>query len=138
MPLQETQTWRGLGLAKQIPIAELDPARGRRLYLQKCITCHGKNGQGLQVGELKPGPLWGPRSWNDGAGAARVYTLAGYLRHSMPYLAPGTLSDEEAQLIARYIDARPRPAFAAKQRDFLVEKLPPDAVYYQRVTPSPP
>jgi len=118
---EETKVWRGQGIAKPIPLAQLDPAR---------VSCHGKDGQGVQIGALKPGPLWGARSWNDGAGAARVYTLAGYLRHSMPYLAPGSLTDEEAQLIARYITSKPRPEFGAKERDYLVEKLPPDAVYY--------
>ncbi len=127
---EETKAWRGQGVAKPIPLAQLDPARGRRLYREKCVSCHGKDGQGVQIGALKPGPLWGARSWNDGAGAARVYTLAGYLRHSMPYLAPGSLTDEEAQLIARYITSKPRPEFGAKERDYLVEKLPPDAVYY--------
>jgi cytochrome c len=48
----------------------------------------------------------------------------------MPYTAPGSLSDEEAQLIAAFLTAQPRPPFPAKERDFLVEPLPPDAVYY--------
>jgi thiosulfate dehydrogenase len=85
----------------------------------------------VRIGDLRPGPLWGPRSWNDGAGAARTHTLASYLRHAMPYTAPGSLSDEEAQLIAAYIESQPRPAFDAKDRDFLVEPMPPDAVYYR-------
>lgn len=115
-----------------IPLDRIDPRRGRRLYRQKCLNCHGKDGQGVQIGEIKPGPLWGPRSWNDGAGAARTYTLAGLFRHSMPYSAPGTLTDEEAQQIAAWLTSRPRPAFGAKERDFRVEPLPPDAVYYRR------
>jgi thiosulfate dehydrogenase len=131
---EETRTWRGIAIArdKLVPLAKLDLARGRKLYVAKCLQCHGRNGQGVQVGDLKAGPLWGPRSWNDGAGAARTYTLAGYLRHAMPYLAPGSLTDEEAQQIAAYIDSKPRPVFEAKSRDFLVEPLPPDAVYYRR------
>ncbi len=128
---EETKAWRGQGIAKPIPLAQLDPKLGRRLYREKCVSCHGKDGQGVRIGSLKPGPLWGARSWNDGAGAARVYTLAGYLRQSMPYLAPGSLTDEEAQLIARYITSKPRPEFGAKERDYMVEKLPPDAVYYR-------
>jgi len=130
----DTRAWRGSGIPKAMlqPLDKLDPRRGRKLFLQKCVNCHGKDGQGVQVGELKPGPLWGPRSWNDGAGAARTYTLAGLFRHSMPYTAPGSLTDEEAQLIAAYLTSRPRPAFRAKQRDFRVEPLPPDAVYYRR------
>ena len=54
----------------------------------------------MQIGDKKAGPLWGDGSWNDGAGAARVYTLAGIIRYSMPYLSPGSLTDEEAQQVA--------------------------------------
>ena len=94
---------------KRIPLSRLDPARGARLYRQKCELCHGRDGQGVDIGDIHPGPLWGPRSWNDGAGAARVYTLASFVRHAMPYSAPGSLTDEEAQQIAAYIDSKPRP-----------------------------
>ena len=51
---------------------------------------------------------------------------------SMPYTAPGSLTDEEAQQIAAYITSQPRPVFEAKTLDFLVEPRPPDAVYYNR------
>ncbi|MCA1828117.1 MAG: c-type cytochrome [Myxococcales bacterium] len=129
---EQTRAWRGKGLAQQLPLDKLDPKRGRSLYLAKCSNCHGLTGRGLWIGGLKPGPLWGPKSWNDGAGAARTYTLAGLFRHSMPYTAPGSLTDEEAQQIAAYITSQPRPSFAAKSLDFLVEPRPPDAVYYGR------
>lgn len=130
---EETRAWRRTAIAPAdlLPTARLDPARGEKLYRARCMNCHGKSGQGVRIGGLKPGPLWGAGSWNDGAGAARIYTLAGYLRHAMPYLAPGSLTDEEAQLIAAFIDSQPRPAFPAKARDFLIEKLPRDAVYYR-------
>ena len=90
------------------------------------------DGQGVAVGDKKPGPLWGPDSWNDGAGAARVYTLAGIVRYAMPYLNPGSLTDEEAQEVAAFINSKPRPAFPYKQTDYLTEKLPGDAVYYAK------
>ena len=124
----QTRAWRGRKIEK--PLAKPDPARGRQLYLDKCAACHANSGQGLRIGDVRPGPLWGPQSWNDGAGAARTLTLAAYLRHAMPYSAPGSLTDEEAQLIAAYIDSQPRPAFAAKDKDFLTEPLPADATYY--------
>ena len=50
----------------------------------------------------------------------------------MPYLNPGKLTDEEAQQVAAFIDSRPRPAFPSKDHDYQVEKLPVDAVYYER------
>jgi thiosulfate dehydrogenase len=100
------------------------------LFLERCTTCHGTDGQGVFVGDKRPGPLWGPDSWNDGAGAARVYTLAGIIRYSMPYLNPGSLTDEEAQHLAAFINSKPRPAFPFKTSDYRTEKLPADGVYY--------
>ncbi len=127
--------WRGqntIAASALIPVASLDRHRGEEIFKERCTNCHGLDGQGVAVGDKKPGPLWGPDSWNDGAGAARVYTLAGIIRYSMPYLNPGSLSDEEAQLLAAFINSQPRPAFPYKPQDYLTEKLPPDSVYYPR------
>ncbi len=82
------------------------------------------------MGDKKPGPLWGPDSWNDGAGASRVYTLAGIIRYAMPYLDPGSLTDQEAQELAAFITSKPRPSYPFKAQDYLTEKLPADSVYY--------
>jgi thiosulfate dehydrogenase len=115
---------------KLIPVAKLDAAAGGALYTERCVSCHGQDGQGVQIGDKKAGPLWGDGSWNDGAGAARVYTLAGIIRYSMPYLSPGSLTDEEAQQVARFITSKPRPRYPFKSRDYVGSKVPPDAVYY--------
>jgi thiosulfate dehydrogenase len=115
---------------KLIPVAKIDLAAGGTVYAEKCVSCHGPEGQGVQIGDKKAGPLWGDGSWNDGAGAARVYTLAGIIRYSMPYLSPGSLTDEEAQQVARFITSKPRPRFPFKSRDYSGSKIPPDAVYY--------
>ena len=127
--------WRGqntIAASALIPVDKLDPAKGEAIFNEHCTTCHGVDGQGVMVGDKKPGPLWGPDSWNDGAGAARVYTLAGIVRYSMPYLDPGSLTDEEAQQVAAFVNAKPRPSYPFKQQDYLTEKLPPDSVYYPR------
>jgi thiosulfate dehydrogenase len=127
--------WRGQNVippSNLIPVAALDPQRGEALFIEKCTNCHGTDGQGVAIGDKKPGPLWGPDSWNDGAGAARVYTLAGIIRYSMPYLDPGSLTDEEAQLLAAFITSKPRPSYPFKHQDYLTEKLPADSVYYPR------
>ena len=128
-------TWRGqntIPAEALIPVAKLDKQKGEAIFLERCTNCHGADGQGVAVGDKKPGPLWGPDSWNDGAGAARVYTLAGIVRYAMPYLSPGSLTDEEAQHVAAFITSKPRPAFPYKQTDYLTEKLPGDAVYYAK------
>jgi thiosulfate dehydrogenase len=140
-PVGEDPAWRGknrIARENQIPIERLDRARGEQLYVQWCASCHGMDGRGVDLGVAKPGPLWGPGSWNDGAGAARVYTLAGYIRHAMPLTNPGSLSDEEAQHVAAYINSHERPSFARKREDFPNGDVPVDAVYYpQRYARNP-
>jgi thiosulfate dehydrogenase len=120
-----------------LPIEKLDVGRGETLYLEKCVLCHGKDGQGVDLAIAKAGPLWGPRSWNDGAGVSRVYTLAGFIRYAMPLTNPGSLSDEDAQHIAAFIDSHTRPAFAHKRKDYPNGDTPIDAVYYPRYSKNP-
>lgn len=128
-------SWRGqntIQSSKLIPVDKLDARRGEAIYMERCISCHGADGQGVQIGDKKAGALWGPASWNDGAGAARVYTLAGIIRYAMPYLDPGALTDEDAQHVAAFITSRPRPVYPFKDRDYVGAKVPVDAVYYRR------
>ena len=128
-------TWRGQNVIASehlIPVEKLEPRKGEAIFMERCTTCHGADGQGVAVGDKKPGPLWGPDSWNDGAGASRVYTLAGIIRYAMPYLDPGSLTDEEAQQVAAFITSKPRPIYPFKAQDYRTEKLPPDSVYYTR------
>jgi thiosulfate dehydrogenase len=115
---------------KLLPIDKLDARKGEAIYAERCTSCHGADGQGVQIGDKKAGPLWGPDSWNDGAGAGRVYTLAGIVRYTMPYLNPGSLTDEEAQEVAAFINSKPRPNYPFKERDYVGSKIPVDAVYY--------
>ncbi|MEP7309404.1 MAG: c-type cytochrome [Acidobacteriota bacterium] len=127
--------WRGQNVitgSNVLPMERLDTQKGRAIFMESCSSCHGVDGQGVAVGDKKPGPLWGPESWNDGAGAARVYTLAGIIRYSMPYLNPGSLTDEEAQHVAAFVDAQPRPSYPFKAQDYRTEKLPVDSVYYPK------
>jgi len=130
-----TPSWRGqnaIAAGALIPVDKLNPGRGEALFKERCVTCHGPDGQGVFIGDKRAAPLWGPDSWNDGAGAARVYTLAGIIRYTMPYLNPGSLTDEEAQQLAAFITSRPRPTYPFKDQDYQVDPLPPDAVYYPR------
>jgi thiosulfate dehydrogenase len=129
--------WRGkntIDSVNLLPIHQLDTAAGRRSFTEKCITCHGMDGQGVQIGDKIAGPLWGDKSWNDGAGASRVYTLAGMIRYTMPYLDPGSLTDREAQEIAAFINSQKRPLYHFKSLDYPGLHPPPDAVYYRPTT----
>jgi thiosulfate dehydrogenase len=134
-PVGQSPAWRGrnnIAENARIPVDRLDAGKGKALFLEKCVTCHGTDGQGVQIGDKKAGPLWGPDSWNDGAGAARVYTLAGIIRYTMPYLDPGSLTDEEAQQVAAFITSQPRPRYPFKETDYLSASIPADAVYYEK------
>src|ERR1043166_1290490 len=134
-PVGKNPAWRGQNTIDQkalIPVSKLDKKKGEAIFLERCTSCHGADGQGVAVADKKPGPLWGPDSWNDGAGASRVYTLAGIIRYAMPHLNPGSLTDEEGQQAAAFIPAKPRPVFPFKGGDYLTEKLPGDAVYYPK------
>jgi thiosulfate dehydrogenase len=130
--------WRGhnvISPENRLPLNKLDPVRGKELFMTNCSACHGRDGQGVQIGDRRAGPLWGPYSWNDGAGAARIYTLAGFIRFAMPYLDPGSLTDEEAQQIAAFINSKSRPVYPLKDQDYRLTSIPPDAVYYLRSNP---
>jgi len=49
----------------------------------------------------------------------------------MPYLNPGSLTDEEAQQVAAFITSKPRPVYPFKDRDYQGSQIPVDAVYYR-------
>jgi thiosulfate dehydrogenase len=114
-PVDQNPPWRHQNVIPtehQLPVSQLDKAKGQQLYQQQCVACHGSDGQGVQLTPtLKPGPLWGAKSYNDGAGLASVQSLAGFIRYAMPYNNPSSLSDEAAQEIAAYVDSQPRPHF---------------------------
>jgi thiosulfate dehydrogenase len=134
-------SWRGqntIPSAAVVPLEKLDRSRGESVFKERCVSCHGQDGQGVFIGDKRAAPLWGPDSWNDGAGAARVYTLAGIIRFTMPYLDPGSLSDLEAQEVAAFINSKARPEYPFKDRDYQTEPLPRDSVYYRRSEAASP
>jgi len=102
-----------------------DPGRGRQSYLEKCSACHGADGQGIAAYP----PLWGPQSFNIGAGMARLDTAAAFVKANMPFGQGGTLSDQEAFDIAAFFTRQPRPDFPAKSKDWPKGGKPADARY---------
>lgn len=94
-----------------LPSAGYDPARGAQVFEAKCTGCHGPDGQGARQpdGKVIYPPLWGPRSFNWGAGMARIDLAAGFIRANMPFDKPGSLSDGEAWDIAAFVDSQERP-----------------------------
>ncbi len=124
-----------------IPLEALDAERGRARYGDLCSGCHGLDGQGYRERreplpyDYVP-PVWGPRSYDEVAGLARVYTLAGFLRHGMPRDEPGTLDDRDAQEIAAFVDGQPRPSYPDKKA--WDGTSPADAVYDTSRYPANP
>jgi thiosulfate dehydrogenase len=94
-----------------LPQGGYDPARGGQLFQAKCTGCHGSDGQGARTpdGKVVYPPLWGPRSFNWGAGMARVDLGAGFIKANMPFDQPRTLSDQDAWDVAAFIDSHERP-----------------------------
>ena len=72
----------GAGVDKADTNLAPEPVHGKAVYEEKCARCHGTNGQGLENArnELVIPPLWGDQSFNIGAGMARTYTAAGFVR----------------------------------------------------------
>ncbi len=123
------------------PLPELtraaDPVRGASVFAEQCSACHGAQGQGqkdpgAQSGYVVP-PLWGPDSFNDGAGLARLSLAARFIRNNMPNgatWAQPALSASDAWDVAAFVEAQPRPHMAGLAHDYprLIEK-PVDAPY---------
>jgi thiosulfate dehydrogenase len=120
-------TVEGQGLAKIDPLPG-DTVRGREVFASSCALCHGADGQGTAAAP----PLWGPHSYNIGAGMARVRTAAAFIKVAMPFDKPGTLTPQQAFDVATYINTRPRPDFARKQEDWPNGDPPPDVAYPTR------
>lgn len=114
----------GQGIPRLDPVPG-DTTRGRELFATACTICHGVDGQGTNAAP----PVWGPQSYNIGAGMARVRTAAAFIHQAMPFDKPGTLTPQQAFDVAAYINSRPRPDFAEKAEDWPNGDPPPDVAY---------
>jgi thiosulfate dehydrogenase len=92
------------------------PENGKIVFQNKCLSCHGANGEGQldENGRYVYPPLWGPHSYNNGAGLFRLSRFAGYVMDNMPFKqathkAPN-LSNEEAWDVAAFVNSQPRPS----------------------------
>lgn len=104
------------------PARAADVAMGQVVYSTRCQQCHGSDGLGLfattdmRKGYLFP-PLWGPDSFNNGAGMHRVLTAARFIKARMPLGEP-TLTDDEAFDVAAFINSKPRPEMPNLENDY--------------------
>jgi thiosulfate dehydrogenase len=128
----------GRGVGKIDPRIKPDAEHGKKVYAAQCAVCHGQNGEGLNAadGHVVYPPLWGDQSFNIGAGMARTYTAAAFVKRNMPVgfheqfpLGQGGLSDQDAVDVAEYFTHQPRPDFAAKVKDWPKDPKPFDSRY---------
>lgn len=96
-------------------------ARGKVLFVENCVRCHGNNGEG-KYNDDKSGysypPLWGDYGYQPGSSMHRIIKQAQWLKGNMPYdkvtLGKPYLTDAQALDIAAYVNddaihSRPNP-----------------------------
>ncbi len=90
-----------------------NPEKGANIYVSKCSSCHGANGEGLLIsGSYINPPLWGEHSYAVSAGMYRISKLASFIKNNMPvgatYYNP-QLNNDESWDVASYINSQPHP-----------------------------
>jgi thiosulfate dehydrogenase len=104
------------------PPLPADARRGAEVFATVCALCHQANGLGQRMGS--PGaargylfpPLWGPDSFNDGAGMDHYRNIVGFVRRNMPRGVDPQhpqLSLQQAWDVAAYVQGMPRPSDSA-------------------------
>lgn len=94
------------GFAVALPAATPDTARGKTIYIKRCAGCHQANGAGIS-GAFPP--LWGPKSFNEGAGMAHLDVITGWVKFNMPKGAAGSLTRRSLRCFGLRALARPAP-----------------------------
>ena len=127
VPVGEDVVGRGMGTIDTA--LKPNAVRGKQVYAQKCASCHVDDGAGIRnpAGGYVFPPVWGNASFNVGAGMARTYTAAAFIKHKMPLGQGGTLSEQDAVDVADYVAHQPRPAFAPAKADYAMGAKPQDA-----------
>jgi len=111
-----------------------DTAAGARIFATTCAQCHGPGGEGTAGAP----PVWGPASYNIGAGMARVRTAAEFIRRNMPFDKSVTLTDQQAFDVAAFVNAQSRPDYRGKEDDWPNGDPPPDVAYPTRAQQKKP
>ena len=111
-----------------------DPVRGAQIYKTKCEACHQADGDGIwdadAMKHVYPA-IFGPNSFNDGAGIYRLRTAVGFIYGNMPFghadasmavaVPPDTtslLSQEDSWDVMAYVISQPRPLWKNRENDW--------------------
>ncbi|HYD07921.1 MAG TPA: c-type cytochrome [Reyranella sp.] len=100
------------------PAQPADATRGAAVFAQVCATCHQPDGLGQRAaqGYAFP-PLWGPDSFNDGAGMDHFERSVGFIRRNMPRgVDPSNpqLTLQQAWDVAAFLQSKPRPHYQGR------------------------
>jgi thiosulfate dehydrogenase len=137
-PIGVATPGRGAGKMSELSRAA-DPMTGAKIYTESCSACHGTDGLGKRAGGAGDGkgyevpPLWGPDSYNDGAGMAQLTKAANFIHNNMPYGATAdspVLSVEQAWDVAAYVESMKRPQKPSLDQDFPLRIEKPADVSY--------
>ena len=146
-PVGAATPGRGAGSMPELTRAA-DPRAGAAAYAENCAVCHGEDGQGKRRGAKGDAagyafpPLWGPDSFNNGAGMNRLIAAANFIHANMPFgvsLDHPQLTTDQAWDIGAFIVSRDRPQKAGLDGDFPVRsEKPVDAGYGPYLDKAPP
>lgn len=103
----------------EFPAVAASPERGKVLFVENCVRCHGNEGQGIfnadKSGYVYP-PLWGKYAYQPGSSMHRIIKQAQWLKGNMPFdkvtVGKPYLTDEQSLDIAAYVNddtVHPRP-----------------------------
>jgi cytochrome c len=93
---------------KGLPAGEGDAAKGKAIYAIKCIACHGATGEETPGVKLPAPALVSDTSAKSKPKTIGNYwpyatTLFDYMRRTMPYNLPGSLTDNEVYSLTAYL-----------------------------------
>jgi thiosulfate dehydrogenase len=149
VPVGKPALGRGIP-ALLLPGKASDPQHGAEVFETQCASCHQPDGHGKRLDAVEATqerrrfqfpPLWGPESYNDGAGMARSITAAGFIRANMPFgtdFEHPVLAPQDAFDVAVFVNSQPRPNKAGVENDYPNPSLKPaDAAYPPFADPFP-
>lgn len=100
---------RGYPKLPKPPLAP-DYNRGAVVYAENCSMCHAADGLGQKSdGHVVFPALWGPDSFNWGAGMGSIKNAADFIHQNMPLGLPKSLTVQQAWDVAMFMDSQVRP-----------------------------
>ena len=123
-----------------LPPGSGTPAQGAKIYVEKCVACHGESGKGKPFAALVGGsPLTNgietPKTIANFWGYSTI--VFDFIRRAMPFQQPRTLTNDEVYALTAYIlelnkligendvmDAKTLPMVQMPNRDGFIIKFP--------------